>query len=101
MKEKRRTISHFSELIILIKGAGEKASAVAHHLHHCGLRKIVMTELPQPLAERRGVSFCEAILDGRKEISGVIAQRVKPSIIEILQGWEEGWILNGAAEKEI
>ncbi len=45
---------------ILIKGAGEKASAVAHRLYQAGLRKIVMTERPYPFAERRGVTFSEA-----------------------------------------
>jgi xanthine dehydrogenase accessory factor len=78
--------------IVLIKGAGEKASAVAHHLHQGGFRKIVMTDLPHPLAERRGVSFCEAILDGRKEVRGVVSQRVRPLLPEIRQGWDEGWI---------
>ena len=80
------------DLIILIKGAGEKASAVAHHLHQSGLKKIVMTDLPQPLAERRGVSFGEAILDGRKEVGGVISQRVAPHLSEIIEGWEKSQI---------
>ena len=66
--------------VVLIKGAGEKASAVAHRLHQAGLNKIVMTDLPVPLAERRGACFCEAIIDGHKQVSGVLAQRAEPSL---------------------
>jgi xanthine dehydrogenase accessory factor len=77
------------EHIILIKGAGEKASAVAHLLHQRGLRRIVMTDLALPLTERRGVSFCEAILDGQKEVGGVISQRVVPHLSKIIEGWEK------------
>jgi xanthine dehydrogenase accessory factor len=83
------TVFHLSELIILIKGAGEKASAVAHHLRQYGFKKIVMTDLRRPLAERRGVSFCEAILDGRKEVDGVTAQRTDCSLDEIFFCWEK------------
>ena len=78
--------------VILIKGAGEKASAVAHRLHQYGFRKIVMTDLPAPLAERRTVSFCEALIDGRKEVCGVISQQAGPSIESINQLWAEGKI---------
>lgn len=81
-----------NDLIILIKGAGEKASAVAHHLHQSGFRKIVMTDLPRPLAERRGVSFSEALPDGFKEVEGVIAQRVGPHLSEIRDVWGKGRI---------
>ena len=71
--------------IIFIKGAGEKASAVAHALYCAGFRKVTMTDLPVPRAERRGVSFSEAIIDWRKEIEGVIAERTEPSLDEIAQ----------------
>ncbi len=81
-----------TKLIILIKGAGEKASAVAHLLHQRGLRRIVMTDLAVPLTERRGVSFCEAVIDERMEVGGVTAQRSGLSLQEIDHCWEEGWI---------
>jgi xanthine dehydrogenase accessory factor len=61
------------ELIVLIKGAGEQASGVAHRLSRCHF-KVVMTELPFPLAERREVSFCEAVYEGQKEVEGLIAE---------------------------
>ena len=61
------------ELIVLIKGAGEQASGVAHRLSRCHF-KVVMTELPSPLAERREVSFCEAVYEGQKEVEGLVAE---------------------------
>jgi xanthine dehydrogenase accessory factor len=85
-------LSHFSEVIVLIKGAGEKASAVAHRLHQGGLNKIVMTDLRLPMAERRGVSFCEALLEGQKEVEGVAAQRVGADLAGIHQAWTAGRI---------
>jgi len=78
--------------VILIKGAGEKASAVAYRLRQSGFRKIVMTDLPAPLAERRPVSFCEALIDGQKEVCGVISQKAEPSMASINHLWAEGKI---------
>lgn len=65
---------------ILIKGAGEKASAVAHGLFTNGFKRLIMTEIPCPLAERRGVCFCEAAIDGQKDVKGVICQKIEPSV---------------------
>ncbi|HLD45041.1 MAG TPA: molybdenum hydroxylase, partial [bacterium] len=55
---------------ILIKGAGEMASAVAHRLFRCGY-SVVMADIAQPTAVRRRVSFCSAIYEGEIEIEGV------------------------------
>jgi xanthine dehydrogenase accessory factor len=55
---------------VLIKGAGELASATAHRLFRCGFR-VVMTDLERPTAVRRTVSFCSAIYDREIEIEGV------------------------------
>lgn len=75
------------ECIIFIKGAGEKASAVAHCMHRAGMKRIVMTDLSVPRAERRAVSFCEALIDWRKEVQGVVAERADPSMEMILGCW--------------
>lgn len=64
------------DLTVLIKGAGEMASGVAHVLHQAHLR-VVMTETLQPLAVRRAVSFCEAVHQGRMEVEGVTAVLAK------------------------
>jgi len=78
------------DLVVLIRGAGEMASGVAHRLHQSHF-KICMLEVTQPLAVRREVSFCEAIYDGEKEVEGVRAKLIsKPEQIQSV--WEEGKI---------
>lgn len=61
-----------SDITVLIRGGGEMASGVACRLHQSGFR-IVLTEIEQPLAVRRTVSFCEAVYDGRAEVEGIEA----------------------------
>jgi len=61
--------------LILIRGGGDLATGVAIRLLHSGLR-VVFTELPEPLAVRRTVSFAEAIYSGEIRIEGFTAQRV-------------------------
>ena len=56
--------------IILVRGAGDLASAVIHKLYMCGF-KVVALEIEKPLAIRRQVTFCEAIYEGEVEIEGV------------------------------
>jgi xanthine dehydrogenase accessory factor len=78
------------DLVVLIRGAGEMASAVAHRLHQSHF-KICMLEVSQPLAVRREVSFCEAIYDGEKEVEGVRAKLIlKPEQIQSV--WKRGKI---------
>jgi xanthine dehydrogenase accessory factor len=55
---------------VLVKGAGEQASATAHRLFRCGYR-VAMTDLERPTAIRRTVAFCSAIYEGGIEIEGV------------------------------
>jgi len=62
------------DLPILIKGAGDVATGVAHRLYRAGFRPL-MTELPQPLTVRRMVSFSEAVYAGRVEVEEVPAVR--------------------------
>lgn len=57
------------DLTVLIKGAGEMASGVAWRLGAAGLR-VALTERPEPLAVRRGASFCEAVRLGRQVVEG-------------------------------
>ncbi len=55
---------------VLIKGAGEHSSGTAHRLFRCGF-DVVMTEIAQPTAVRRAVSFCTAAIDGECVVEGV------------------------------
>jgi xanthine dehydrogenase accessory factor len=78
------------EIIVLLRGAGEMASGVAHRLHQSHF-KVCMLEIPHPIAVRREVSFCEAIYEGEKEVEGVWSKFIsKPE--EILSVWKDGKI---------
>ena len=61
--------------IILIRGGGDLATGVAIRLIRTGLR-VVVTELPQPLAVRRSVSVAEAVYSGQITVEGFTARRV-------------------------
>lgn len=76
--------------VIVIKGAGEKASAVAHRLYRAGWTRILMTERAKPRAERRGVSFCEAVFEGRKNVEGVTAELVSAPDGSLEDIWSRG-----------
>jgi xanthine dehydrogenase accessory factor len=75
---------------ILIRGAGEAASAVAHKLARCHFR-LCLTEIARPIAVSRGVSFCEAVYDGEKEVAGITARLIS-SPAQISNTWQEGKI---------
>lgn len=80
-----------TRLVIAIKGAGELASAVAWRLHRSGMPLLVLLEREDPLAVRRGVSFSEAVYDGRKTVEGISASRAAtPEACGRL--WERGEI---------
>jgi len=79
--------SGLNRLVVLIKGGGEVASAVAHKLFRAHFR-VCMTEIPHPVAVSRGVAFCEAIYDGEKEVEGVVAKLIS-SAEDILPTWAE------------
>ncbi len=66
----------FTPPLVVIRGAGEMASAIAVCLHSVGCR-VVLTETERPLAIRRAVSFSDAVYDdaGRASVEGVTARR--------------------------
>lgn len=69
---------------VLIRGGGDLASGVVACLHRSGWQ-VVVCELPQPLAVRREVAFCEAVYEGEKVVEGISARLVtEHSAIEIV-----------------
>ncbi|MGB5749623.1 MAG: selenium-dependent molybdenum cofactor biosynthesis protein YqeB [Desulfobacterales bacterium] len=84
-------MTNLSELTIVIKGAGEMASAVAWRLYMANFRKILMLETANPMAVRREVSFCEALHDGSQTVEGVKAV-MAGAIEDIHREWEQGRI---------
>ena len=69
--------------LVLLRGGGDLASGVALRLHRAGIR-VVITELAQPLAVRRAVSFGEAVYEGLHSVEGVTARRVEPEQLEFV-----------------
>lgn len=58
---------------VLIRGAGEMASAIAWRLYRANMTRLCMLELPEPLCVRRDVSFCPALDHVTATVEGVTA----------------------------
>ncbi len=77
--------------LLLIKGAGEMASAIAWRLYRANLRRICMLDLENPLCVRREVSFCTALESGSAVVERVHAvAAVRREDIEA--AWADGKI---------
>lgn len=74
--------------IVLIKGGGEVASGAAHRLFNARFR-VCLTEIANPQAVSRGVTFCEAVYDKEKEIEGVTGV-----LVDSLAGIHMAWASN-------
>jgi xanthine dehydrogenase accessory factor len=72
------------ERFVVIKGAGDIASGVAHKLFRSGF-SVVMTEIERPMCVRRNVSFASCIYEGTWEIEGVQAKKAgtKDEVLQI------------------
>lgn len=64
---------------ILIRGGGDLATGVALRLHRAGLQ-VFISELPQPLAVRRTVSFAEAVYEGQVTVEGVTGKLIEQTL---------------------
>ena len=84
-------MTQLRNLIIVIKGAGEMASAVAWRLYMANMQKVLMLETENPLAVRREVSFCEAVHDGNKTVENIEAVRAQ-GLSDIYQAWAVGQV---------
>jgi xanthine dehydrogenase accessory factor len=73
------------QALILIRGGGDLATGVALRLHRAGI-KVVITELAQPLAVRRTVSFAEAVYEGYQTVEGVTARLIE---VDQLSAWND------------
>ena len=79
-----------NKLTVLIRGAGELATGVAHRLHQSQFR-VCLLDTSHPMAVRRGVSFCEAVYEREKTVEGVTC-RLFDSVAEINGAWQKGMI---------
>lgn len=73
---------------MLIRGGGDLATGVALRLYRAGI-KIVITELAQPLAVRRTVSFSEAVYEGSHTVEGVTARLIEASQLSAMSEADE------------
>ncbi len=58
---------------MVVRGGGDLGTGVAHRLVRSGFT-VIVTELAQPLAVRRAVSFAEAVYSGSVTVEGVTAR---------------------------
>jgi len=75
---------------VVFRGGGDLGSGVAHRLHRCGM-KILILEKSYPLVVRRTVSFAQAVMDGSTELEGVKAVCVD-SLAAVRDCWKKGTV---------
>ena len=75
--------------LVVIKGAGDIASGIAHRLFRSGFR-VIMTELPQPTVIRRTAAFAQAVFNDRVTVEGIEAVTVE--LADALTTVEQGRI---------
>lgn len=85
----RVNMGKLAQFKVLIRGGGEVASGIAYRLHLSHFR-VCLTEVANPLAVSRGVTFSEAVYEGAKIIMGVTAELVSASSKEIYRVWQQG-----------
>jgi xanthine dehydrogenase accessory factor len=73
---------------VVIKGAGEMATGIACRLYMANIRNIVMLEIPQPLAVRRTVAFCESIRKRETDVEGITGV-VAENLDELRHLWDK------------
>jgi len=74
--------------IVVIRSGGEIGTAVAHKLHSCGF-KVLILEVEAPSFIRSEVAFAKAIYEGEASVEGTIAVKVN-SENEINTSWSKG-----------
>jgi xanthine dehydrogenase accessory factor len=79
-----------AETIVVIRGAGDLATGVAHRLHRSGF-KVLLLEVAQPLVVRRTVSFAQAVIDGETVVEAVRAVNVT-DLDGIRAAWQQAVI---------
>ncbi len=64
---------------ILIRGTNDVGSAVAHYLFAAG-HAVILHEKAQPITARRGMSYVDAVFDGRAILEGITAERADDNL---------------------
>lgn len=72
-------------LRVLVLGAGDVGSAVAHRLFTDG-HDVLLSDLPRPTHARRGMAFTDAFFDGESTLDGVLG-RYLPRVSAAAAAW--------------
>lgn len=92
--------------LVIIKGAGDLASGVAHRLYQAGL-PVLLTDLPRPTAIRRTVAFSQAVYDGEVTVEGLTAVKagkhnykgiMAAGCLPVLPDADQKWIDDSGAD---
>lgn len=75
---------------VILRGGGDLATGIAHRLHRCGYRVLIL-ECRRPAAIRRKAAFCEAVYDGSAEVEGVVSRKIE-ALEECRNVWQAGEI---------
>lgn len=89
--------------LIVVKGAGDLATGIAHRLYRSGFR-VVTTELSQPTVIRRTVAFAEAVYTGKMVVEEVTAVKaVGEEVLQVVAAGKIPVVIDpaGAVIKEI
>ena len=71
---------YLSDYLVVVRGGGGLGTGVAHRLARSGFT-VIVTELAQPLALRRGATFAEAVYRGQVEVEGIIARLANDAML--------------------
>ncbi len=80
-------MTKLKDVALVVKGAGDVASGIAHRLYSAGFTRILMLEIAEPLCVRRSVSFSEAVYQKSMEVEGVRAELIE-SLDVLPEAWE-------------
>ncbi len=72
---------------VILRGGGDLASGAAIRMCRAGVR-VVISELAQPFAVRRTVSFAQVVFDGEMQVEGIRALLVN-DIAGVFAAWKE------------
>ncbi|NCB02894.1 MAG: EF2563 family selenium-dependent molybdenum hydroxylase system protein, partial [Spirochaetia bacterium] len=75
-KTSKKSLRDKSENLIIVRGAGDLASATILRLHNAGYR-VLSLEIEKPTTIRRTVSYSTAMVRGEMSIEGVMCKRVE------------------------
>jgi xanthine dehydrogenase accessory factor len=88
---RKNRVTGLTDIVIVIKSAGEMASAIAWRLYMAHFQKILMLDTDNPMAVRRRVSFCEALYIGSQTVESVNATMAR-TVEDIHTAWGQGKI---------